>query len=199
MYINFRRYSLSCDLDKNRFSVWYDGMGEIVREMGIVELVSKREPQVTLADYAAPVAQVSRGDSSAELTVTWSGAAMNRQDVSLRFTLSKNGVTMFVGGEGTACVRFAGRVHWGDHDQKETMAVNLNGATRSLRSAHGPAASALAQTPRWALRQLRKAAMKSARRWPRPTWSSSPQARVAAPAPALLRLSLRSRARKSAR
>ena len=143
MYINFRRYSLSFDLDKNRFSVWYDGMGEIVREVGIVELVSKREPQVTLADYAAPVAQVSRGDSSAELTVTWSGAAMNRQDVSLRFTLSKNGVTMFVGGEGTACVRFAGRVHWGDHDQKETMAVNLNGATRSLRSAYGPAASAL--------------------------------------------------------
>ena len=142
MYINFHRYSLAYDLDAHSFSVWYDGMGRIVRDARIVEMVSKREPQVSLADYAAPVASVSRGDSRVALTVTYSGAAMNRQDVSLRFTLDKGGVTMFVGGEGTAHVRFTGLIHWGDHDQKDTMAVNLNGANRTLRSAYGPAASA---------------------------------------------------------
>ena len=143
MYINFHRYSLSYDLEKHCFSVFYDGMGEIVREARIAEIVSKREPQATLADYGAPTAAVRRGDDGVEMTVAYSGAAMTRQDVSMRFTLSKDGVTMFVGGEGTACVRFTGLLRWGDHDQKETMAVSLSPSTRALRAAYGPAASAL--------------------------------------------------------
>lgn len=141
MYVNFRRYSVRYDLEANTFSIFYDGMGEIVRQAGVREIVSKREPQVGLQDYGKPTVSIARGDTAVTMTVTYSGAEMVRQDVSLNFRLEKGGVTLFVGGEGTASVRFAGLTHWGDHDQQTTMAVNLQGAGRSLRSAYGPAAS----------------------------------------------------------
>ena len=38
----------------------------------------------------------------------------------------------------------------------------------------------LSATPRWAARPPRRAVRRFARRWPRPTWSSSPPARAAA-------------------
>ena len=76
MYANFRRFSVSFDPKKGTFSIYYDGMGEIVREGRIAQLLSVREPQVTLEDYAPPVLSVKREDSFSELTVSWSGAAM---------------------------------------------------------------------------------------------------------------------------
>ena len=140
MYANFRRFSVSFAPEKGTFSIFYEGMGEIVREGRIAQLLSVREPQVTLADYAAPVLSVKREDSFSELTVSWSGAAMNRQNVSLSFTLTAKDVTVYVGGEGTAKVALEGLLRWGAHDQKETMAVSLNGSSRVLRAAYGPAA-----------------------------------------------------------
>lgn len=53
-------------------------------------------------------------------------------------------------------------------------------------------------TPRWAVRPPRRAARRSARLWPRPTWSSSPLARAAARAPARPPSWPRSPARRSA-
>ena len=138
MYANFRRYSVNYDQDC--FSVFYDGMGEILRAAGIREIVS--DPPVSLADYARPTASVRREEQFSELTVRYGGAALGRKDITLTFTLRRDGVTVQIGGEGT-WVRLGGLVHWGAHDQKETMAVNLNGASRALRCAYGPAATAL--------------------------------------------------------
>ncbi|MBQ4088937.1 MAG: alpha-galactosidase [Clostridia bacterium] len=141
MYANFRRYSVRYDVENNTYSIYYDGKGEIVRGAGITEIVSKREPQVQLCDYGKPTASVKYSDTGAILSVHYSGAEMLRQDVELVFTIEKTGVTMHVGGEGTACVRFGGHVKWGEGAQKDIMAVNLKGAGRALRSAYGPAAS----------------------------------------------------------
>lgn len=141
MYANFKRYSVAYDCAADRFSVFYDGMGEIVRGAGIDSICSKREPQISLADYSSPRATLARGDDRVTMTVTYAGDALGRQDVSLRFVLSNRGVELFTGGEGTACVRYAGFLHWGDHSQEETMAVTIGGGGRALRAAHGPAAS----------------------------------------------------------
>ena len=59
MYVNFRRYSVNYDLDKNTFSVFYDGKGEIVRDAALTQIVSKREPQVELSAYGKPSASAS--------------------------------------------------------------------------------------------------------------------------------------------
>lgn len=143
MYANFKRFSVFYDLKADVFSVSYDGRGEIVRAAGIRAIQSKREPQVSLRDYAEPRATLVRGDDRVTMTVSYAGEALNRQDVSIRFVLSNRGVELFTGGEGTASVRYAGRLNWGAHPQEETMAVRLGGGARSLRAAHGPAASAL--------------------------------------------------------
>lgn len=143
MYVNFKRYSVSYDLDRDSFSVFYDGMGEIVRGAGIRSIVSKRDDQVALREYEAPRATVTRerGDDRVTLTVVYAGDALNRQDVSIRFLLSNRGVEIFTGGEGTASIRYEGLLQWGAHPQKETMAVRIGGGNRALRSAYGPAAS----------------------------------------------------------
>lgn len=141
MYVNFRRYSVEYDLEKDVFSVYYDGKGEIIRSAGIREIVSKRDPQVSLQDFEKPTASVSYTDECAQMTVSYSGAKMIRQNASITFKITTKGVTLFNGGEGTASVLYAGLIRWGDHSQRETMAVNLSGANRTLRSAYGPAAS----------------------------------------------------------
>ncbi len=141
MYVNFRRYSVNYDLEKNTFSVFYDGKGEIIRDAALTEIVSKREPQVGISAYGKPAASVSYAFDHASLTVVYSGEAMVRQDVTMQFVLSTDGVEIGVYGEGTACCKLEGLLKWGDHSQRETMAVNLKGVGRALRCAHGPAAS----------------------------------------------------------
>ena len=81
MYVNFRRYSVRYDLEANTFSIFYDGMGEIVRQAGVREIVSKREPQVGLQEYGKPTVSIAREDTAVTMTVTYSGAEMVRQDV----------------------------------------------------------------------------------------------------------------------
>ncbi len=143
MYANFKRYSVTYQLEGDLFSVSYDGYGEVVRAAGIRAMTSKREPQAALCDYGTPRASLVRGDDRVTLTVTYPGEALNRQDVSIRFVLSNRGVELFTGGEGTACVRYEGHLHWGAHSQEETMAVRIGGGARALRAAYGPAATAL--------------------------------------------------------
>ena len=141
MYVNFRRYAVRFDTESNTFSIFYDGKGEIVRGLGVKNIVSKRDPQHQLCDFGKPVASKSCGDTSATLTVNYPGGELIRQDLTLAFTIDKTGVTMHVGGEGTACVEFGGFAQLGEHCQRDIMAVNLKGAGRALRSAYGPAAS----------------------------------------------------------
>ena len=141
MYVNFRRYSVRYDLEANAYSIYCDGKGEIVHGARITEVISRREPQAQLSDYGKPSASVSYDDTGATLAVQYSGAGMVRQDIALVFRVEKAGVTLRVGGEGTACVRIRGHIHWGECAQRDIMAVNLQGAGRALRCAYGPAAS----------------------------------------------------------
>lgn len=141
MYINFRRYSVNYDLEKHVFSVYFDGKGEIIRNAGITEIISKRDPQIKFSDFGKPTASVSYAFDHATMTIVYPSNIEDRQPITMSFTLSTNEVNVGVFSEGTACIKIEGLTNWGDHCQQETMAVNLKGAGTSLRSAHGPAAS----------------------------------------------------------
>ncbi|MGI6174419.1 MAG: hypothetical protein ACOYI8_11085 [Christensenellales bacterium] len=142
-YINFKKYGVRFDLDRDCFSIYYDGMGEIVRDAKVTEMLSKRGPQPWPDGFDKPAFMgVSEYFDKMEMTVSYSGKKVCRQDVSITFTVSDNGVHTFIGGEGSACTKIEGTLNWGKHCQRETMAVSLNSSKPTLRSAYGPAAGA---------------------------------------------------------
>lgn len=141
MYINFRRYSVDYDLENSKFSVFYDGKGEIIKDAALTEIISTRELQVSLSSYGKPTASVSYEFDRATMTISHSGAELMRQNASITFVLTKDGVEIGVYVDGSSRCKVEGLLRWGDHSQRETMAVNLKGSGRALRSAHGPAAS----------------------------------------------------------
>ena len=142
-YINYKQWSARYDMDACTFSVRLDGMGLIIQGARITSLISAREPQVALSDFDAPVLSTARGEDSCSMTIRYPAGEMLRQDVSLSFVCSDAGVDISATSEGTMDIRLEGTLHWGDHDQVETMATSIGRQGYDLRSAYGPAASAV--------------------------------------------------------
>lgn len=141
LYANYKKWSVVFDPADHHLDVLLDGRGVIAEQVRVTGMSNRRGERFVLSDFAAPSLSRSGGEDAVTLTALYSGAKMGRLDFSLGFRLSDQGVQVNLGGGGDMQVELRGLLHWGDHDQTETMAVCLDGRGMDINCASGPACS----------------------------------------------------------
>ena len=142
-YINYKKRSVRYSLEKNTFDVLVDGRGYVVRDAMIVAVTDRKGVRKTIADYGKAMIHRAGGEDHASLTVVYNGSQLNQRDLVLSLTINDKGLLIAVRGDSSDIMEIDGILCWGDHDQKENMAVTINRMGEDLRCASGPAVSAL--------------------------------------------------------
>lgn len=134
IYVSFKRWSAAWDEKKQAFSIFYDGVGEIARDIRF-ESIEYMEGNVDLPEkYALSVRKQPQG-----IAVTYAGDAINRRNISITLMLTDEGPAFGFGCDGAGNVLLRGFLPLGKGKAEDRRAVRLDGRDDILRCAVGPA------------------------------------------------------------
>ncbi|MBQ2978212.1 MAG: alpha-galactosidase [Clostridia bacterium] len=133
LYVCFKRWSAAWDEEKHAFSIFYDGIGPVARDIRF-ESIEYLEGNKDLPCQYPPSAQkLARG-----IAVKYAGDDINRRDITFTLNLTDDGPALSFGCDGAANVLLRGYLPMGHGKAEDRMAVRLDGRDDILRSSVGP-------------------------------------------------------------
>lgn len=141
-YVNYKKYSVNYDGETATFDVIHDDYGKIVDGGRVAAVLSDNPAAIDLSRYSGPYFHRVYDKTSSILYVLYSGAAIERLDLTLSFRLDETGVTVCSACEAGSEIRLEGHLRFGDHDQKETVACCIGRDSNAFRCGYGPATTA---------------------------------------------------------
>ncbi|MDR2184768.1 MAG: hypothetical protein LBO80_03740, partial [Treponema sp.] len=144
-YANYRNYAVRYDMKKHSFSCWYTPAGCILKDAVIGDILSHDGKKLgSLADYSGISSSWQQGMEHTTLTITYSGGGLESlAEVGISFTITREGIRFSAGFWGNMDVSVSGILSLGENQEEDVFAVCFNRAEPDLRSALGPAASAI--------------------------------------------------------
>ncbi len=133
-YISYKKYSLRLFPDNNTFDFGVDGYDWVVKNASLS--VKTDEGPKTVSFMAAQKDVDGNTGDCKELRI-----ALNENGEQIIFRISDSGLEIFSAGE--IGFDIEGLAFFGNHDQKETMAVCIGREGNDIRVASGPAASGI--------------------------------------------------------
>lgn len=140
-YANYRNYAVRYDMGNHSFTYWYAPRGRILKNAAIDGLHLDNNEVFMPADYKEASFYQYNNLDDVELLIKYAGGPAAIDSISLRFTLSKSGISLKTDCRGNPAIHLKGDLIWGENMQNDTFAVCMDRQGPDIRSAAGPASS----------------------------------------------------------
>ena len=141
-YVNFRGTAIDFDSGTRIIRMFRTGKGEVVAGARMAE-VNIHGVDYTSADFREARCAVEELHDASKLIVYYAGGPAAIPEVKVSFLVKPDGVDATVECRQDAAIGFDGHLLWGKDPAKDTFAACLSKNSGDLRTASGPAASAL--------------------------------------------------------
>lgn len=137
-YMNYRKYALRIRPDCEGFDFGAEGYGWVLHDVHIT-LITKDSKRVILFDKAERTGFLN--NTIVECNPGFCIKPAGNTEGMVCISITKDGLQVTTEGIENAKIELSGHVVWGNHDQRETMAVCINRIGSDLRTSSGPATS----------------------------------------------------------
>ena len=133
MYVNYKRWSGEWNEEKGTFSLSYDGVGTVARNIQLETVVPLVGRALAPGDYER---QARRGER--EIAVCFVDPKNRQRELTARLQLTEEDAQLVLEGDGSADIVWCGELPLGEGGER--LAVRLDGRDDVLRAAVGEAA-----------------------------------------------------------